>query len=393
MNYRRLLIVAALLFIIGILLNLNLPFFKKEQNFDSKKDLALKEAEKIFKECGDKKGERCYSQKLADFTKTHDLTFALQTLSALEDVDPQARGCHLIAHAITLAETSKNPEKWKDILSTVDSQSCSGGFIHGVIEARSRLDSNFVLNAATIPELCFYIAETKGQGGEFNCAHIMGHILMATEDGDIPKSVTICSQLPKKLQYECYSGVFMENETRDNLIAHGLAERIPWNRKTTSEQEALCRQYDGLPTQACWREISHMFAFITGNNPIKTYKECKRAPTKEAVEDCYLHGVGIMISSSKFDVGNIKDVCSPFLENGKDFQECVMHAIGSLMYSSPKFADRVIRLCSEIPEKYQEACFQRLGDRLGTLVSQEERQSLCKGTPQEFKQLCEGSQL
>lgn len=388
MNYRSLLLISATLVFIGIGFSLNKSFLLKKPQ--DGQELARKEAQRIFNECGSKRGEFCYSEKLSDFVKTHDLDLALKVLSALENVDQQVRGCHLIAHAITLAETSKNPEKWKDILAQVDSQSCSGGFIHGVIEAKSRLDSNFVLNETSIPELCFYVAETKGQGGEFNCAHIIGHILMAEENGNIPKAIEICGKVSEKLQYECFSGVFMENETRDNLVAHGIAQRLPWNKKTTEDQEKLCREYQGLAGQACWREISHMYAFISQDNPVSVFELCSRAQDELSRKECYSHGIGIMTASNRFDLGYMKDLCAPFFDDEQKLEGCFTHAINSLMYSSPKFTDRAIRLCSDIPDKQQQACFQKLGDALGTRVLQDERIDLCKGAPEKYKDICEG---
>lgn len=352
---------------------------------------ALNQAKGIFESCGEGKGgEQCYSKELAVLTKNKTLDFALQTLSALEEIDPNARGCHLIAHSITLAETSKDPSKWKELLSKVDSNDCSGGFVHGVLEARSRLDSSFELNEKTIPEICDYVGQTHGQGGEFNCSHIMGHILMAENSGDIEKSNSICSKIAKDLQYECFSGVFMENETRDNLVAHGISQHIPWNGATTKEQEELCRKYDGVASRACWREVVHMYSFISFDNPQEVFKLCSQAPDVLNRDECYLHGVGIMTASNRFNLENMRIICEPYLQDEQSFKVCMGFVVNSLVMSSPKFADRVIRFCNEISEDYRKGCFQKLGDQLGTLVSPHERQSLCIKAPENYKSLCSG---
>lgn len=399
---KRLILIVIILCVVALIAYQNRVYLKltlpsKEgsntNNIEAQKTLALDHAKEIFEVCGKGRGggEFCYGDKFKQLVKDNDLDLALQTLSALEDLDPNARGCHLIAHSITIAETDKNPDNWKDILANVDSNSCSGGFVHGVIEAHSRIDTNFVLNEKTIPELCLYVGEYHGKGGEFNCAHIMGHLLMYDTNADIPKSVETCGKIPDDMQYECFSGVFMENETRDNLVAHGVAARIPWNKQTTTDQEKICLQYSGAAGKACWREISHMYAFISFDNPAPVYKSCSVAPTTEDIDDCYLHGVGILTGSSRFDLGNMKIVCSPYNGNETKFKYCADLVVNSLMASSPKFSDRAIRFCNDIDEKHREGCFQRLGDNLARLVSPDERISLCSTAPENYKKLCTGS--
>lgn len=370
----------------------NLPFLTKPNSVDNSKSFAENQAQQIYENCNNgQKGELCYADQFGELTKKYDLEQVLKTLSAIQDIDPQTRGCHLLAHSISAAETAKDPSMWEEILTKFDPNSCTGGFIHGVIEAHSVSDPNFHLDSQSLGQLCSLVAQKTGQGGEFNCAHIMGHILLAVNVNDIPKALDVCQGGPESMQYECFSGVFMENETRDNLVAHRLVDHIPWNKQTTQDQEDICHKYSGVMGRACWREISHMYSFISIDNPSLVYQLCNKAPTSMDQDDCYFHSVGIMTASFRFDLSNSKDLCNPFINLPQKYQQCISYSTNSMILSSPKFADRVITLCESVPQNYRKGCYQNLGERLSQVASVEERKKLCTSAPADFRSYCEGS--
>ena len=186
-------------------------------------------AEGFYKDClaEGRLDEFCYSKKFGELSQRESLQTNLAVLTQLEQIDPNARGCHSIAHTITFFVLEKNPDSWQEMLNQVSSNRCSGGFVHGVLEAHSRFDKNFVLNEKTIPEICSLLPEGEE---EHNCSHILGHILLATNEGYISSAVGVCQKIPQALRNECLGGVFMENMTLDNLIAHGIVEiHLNWN--------------------------------------------------------------------------------------------------------------------------------------------------------------------
>ena len=67
--------------------------------------------EKILTTCqGQSDGENCYVKAFGDLRKKATLDHAIQTLAAVQKIDENARGCHFISHAISTAETEKNPD-------------------------------------------------------------------------------------------------------------------------------------------------------------------------------------------------------------------------------------------------------------------------------------------
>lgn len=340
--------------------------------------------------------ELCFVEQFRPYTTQHTFEQAVQVLHRLQLIDPAARGCHLISHVISTTEAEKDLSKWKDLLAKVDSNDCTGGFIHGVIEAVSSADPNFHLDGKTITDVCTYVKNTQGGLGESNCSHIMGHIALAETAADIPKALKICDQINPNQQFECFSGVYMENMTRDNLLSHGVGEKLPWNKGVINSQEQLCQKaqiYSVDNVRACWREMAHMYAFSNDNKPPKVYELCQHAPTPRSRQDCYLHAVGIMTVSTSFNPDNLKEVCAPFTNSKTDYLSCTEWAMGSMLTSSLNFIDRVTQLCSLAPNDYQLQCFNSIGQRLASQLKDKSKiAEVCQKLPNQFIDVCQHPQ-
>lgn len=325
--------------------------------------------------------EQCYSQQLGLLTAETDIALAKKVLKNLQDLDSTATGCHLIAHTIAIEQTKKDPEKWLELLKEQDYHICTGGFLHGVLEAHSRYDPNFNLTADKFFEIC---SQVKDRGtGELSCNHNLGHILLSEQDGSIQKSVLICSRITEYIpKYECLSGVFMENLTRLNLLSHGIAERIPWDVEHTKGIEKLCQEYKiGLAAMACWKEISYMFITINSAEPAGVFESCKKAPTKAMQDQCYIYGAGNMVVFSTFDESRLNSVCNVYDQDNSLYKTCMYQIIGSQMASSDKLAERIIDLCSK-SEDFQKECFDYFFRTLGRNTITEERVSeICSKVP------------
>lgn len=334
-------------------------------------------------------GEQCYSNEFAKLAKAESLATSLAVLNEVNKIDPGTRGCHLIAHSISIESTLKDPDNWQDVLSKIPADKCTGGFLHGIFEARQSDDPSIRIDEKTIPEFC-KIVKTKAKGGtEWDCAHIFGHLLVVVNEVDLTKANSVCAKLPENLQYECYSGVYMENETREGIINHGLGTHIPWNENTTQDQQKLCEDATGIEANACWREISHMFSYIAKGYPPKLYSYCQEAGVEKWIDDCFLHGVGVMVVTTGFDPKNFPILCSPYEEDNNKYAMCLSWGIGSMLTSSPEFVNMAITLCESVPFRFKEGCFQRVSDRLARVVPAEKLAEYCKDMPYPYQKRCE----
>lgn len=333
-------------------------------------------------------GERCYSNEFAKLASVEDLETSIAVLDEINQIDPQTRGCHLIAHSISTEETLKDTNKWKEILTTVPADRCTGGFLHGIFEARQSKDPTIQINEKTIPEFCKIVEDRSNGGNDQDCAHIFGHLLVVVNDADLTKASDVCSKLPEQLQYECQSGVFMENETRDGIVQHGLGEYISWNTQTTSAQKEICDLQTGIASKACWREISHMFAYLSQDYPPEMFRLCSEAENVDDVTDCYMHGIGVTVVSSNFDSNNFSVLCAPFSQP-QMYAQCVSMAIGSMMTSSLAFSNDVKLLCEKIPDNFKKGCYETFGKQIMRLAGVSELKKYCEDVTFPYKEYCE----
>ncbi len=337
----------------------------------------------------------CYGKQLANLNYRINLEKTLQVLERLKVVDEKTRDCHLIAHWISISEVEKSPNDWINIFNFVDQTTCNNGFVHGVMEGRSRFDPSLVLDTRTISETCKLIDSKtssrlglSGGGSDDACGHIIGHILLAEKEGKIPETVKVCDALPQNLRTSCLQGVFMENITRENLEIHGVAKKIQFTAETAKEFENICNEYNGDIGKNCWRELSHIFTSLSKNKPQGSYDFCYLNSNKDYAFECYLHAVNLIIMSPGYSDRDLENTCKNYWDNSDRLTLCMSRALGSLINSSVGFIDRAESFCAYIPSANKDRCYNILGSILKKKVSESERIKLCGGIPSEYQQYC-----
>lgn len=364
------------------------------QSTKQKASLSLEsEAQKIVAACQKLTyREECYAEQFGKLTQKTSASFAKETLPQVQQLDPKnTLGCHLIAHGIAIAQVQKEPSRWKEFLENQDYYSCTGGYLHGILEAHSRIDPSFQLTPEKFSEIC---SDLKDKDiGERSCNHNLGHILLAEKSAEIQKAVDVCIQVPNyNASFECLSGTFMENLTRLNLITHGLAQRLPWNAENTALVEKLCQHYRGIVATACWKEISYMYAALYNTEPKDVFAACKRAPEKIMQDQCYIYGAGNMVVFSTFNPEKLNEVCLVYDQKDPLYRMCMMQIVGSQLASSPELMPRVIELCSNALASIKTDCFSTIGRGLIKVVNNhQDREKYCQEVPSDYKSLCTGS--
>lgn len=346
-----------------------------------------KDANSIFNACSNLLfREQCYADDFYNLTKKTDLEYAVSVLDSLQEIDPKnAIGCHFIAHRISVAEVEKNPDKWQDVFKRIKVASCTGGFVHGVIEGHYEKDPNFPVNSKTVDLICNKILNDKSFGVT-SCDHIMGHILMIENAGLVDRSVNECNKLGSDIAYQCLSGVFMEEIIREGLVSHGLAEPLAWTPENTLKIEDLCNQQTGLAQKACWQEISYMYAAIDSYVPKDMFNSCNRAPTEEASTACYIYGIGNAINFTGFEDKNLTSACSVYSPTDGRYILCTFQIMGSLIASSERNIGKMINMCQSIGDEFKPSCYTFLLDVLKKdKVSNATLTKACSTTPLIYK--------
>ncbi len=353
-----------ILFILSVFIGTNIKTLS--QNISAKPVLSrLQEAEKIDDKCklsGDL--DHCYGNAFSQIAKKKGSDHAIKVLSSLQQVNPQnASGCHFIAHKISQAEVEKNPDKWMEIIGRVSPSNCTGGYLHGVLEAHMATDPSLTINEEAFKTVCDEVYAThKTWFAWRGCVHNMGHLMLVEQEGDIQTAVTSCNKISNEgMRFECLSGAFMERVTGENLVAHGLLNRTPsWDEPLAKSTEELCDKYSGMQARTCWKVISYVYFATSNHDPIGLHNKCQRAPTEQMQAECFIYGAGNMVVTTRFKPENLRTVCHQFPSGNQLFAPCMSQIIGSLLTSTTDNLDKTQELCSKTYESYRKSCFQKM---------------------------------
>ena len=384
----QLFIVIDLLLAVVLLISLSKTF---SLQIPSSKASIEQKAKSIVSVCSKAKEgrDKCYKKTLVQLTKDKNIFFTQKVLYAIQsiDIDPYVRNCHVLSHDIAEAAARKDPSKWRELMDKVDVNTCGGGFLHGILVVHTGDDPNFKVDSSFVNQVCY-----KGQHTfkERTCSHILGHIIALNTEGKIDPGLEICEKTHPSFSDDCYNGVFMEESFKLTLVDHGLAKLPVRDERRMITQEKRCLKYTGRPGVACWVDMAEIFVEFYNYDAAKTYESCNRAPEESERKQCYLKGVILMAVSPNYDSeDNLLSACAPYTQNEKLYSQCTNYIIASLMAHSASFADRGIKLCTNIDDKYKKNCFKDLGEQLAISASERsDRQELCRSTPEEYRSIC-----
>jgi len=302
-----------------------------------------------------KNREGCYVKLFSDYVTGHSFSSSLNLLHAVQQKDTSLTGCHFIAHVIASEEVKKNPDRWEDIFKQVQVDACTGGYLMGVLEGYYLLKPD-ELDADRIEEICDSLQNVTTAPSEHTCTHVMGHIILAQAGGNLGLPLKICSNLKLSEQYECYNGVFMENEFQRNILAHTGGAVPVWTSKLIESYEKACLAYIDKPAKSCWREISHMYVSLEKSYPPKVFTLCSKAPNELFQNECYYHAVGIMSVSGKIKSRDYGLLCKPFESHKGQYSRCISIVVNTLSKSSASSRKVLMQFCSDLIEDYKKNC-------------------------------------
>ena len=183
----------------------------------------------------------------------------------------------------------------------------------------------------------------------------------------------------------------MESFTRDNLQVHCELPHIPWDDENIQKEEDLCMSYTGDASIACWQEISHMYNSAFENDPEAVFEACQKAPTDEAKYSCYRHAVNTLVQKDNPDSDYFASICAPVANDQSQYEGCVKNVVYSLIYSSYKFADRVMDFCKSLEPGQQQFCFSNSARALFNILPVDRRGDICQILPREYQNICLGN--
>ncbi len=348
-------------------------------------------AQNILKRCAT--DLNCYNNEFAELTLEEDFTDAAKVLFAAQLLNQDLRQCHKLAHVISSTAVRENPDSWKNLLKNSDlrMETCSGGFLHGVLEGYMASNPNFVISPEFIMDACDGLNRVSANA----CAHGFGHILHLQFQGDFSAAAATCSQLDH-FSYRCLNGLFMEDSFKTLLYEHGLAQKIKDPTKDPQRFVEVRNQCLGfkdntLASEACWSNLGHIFSEFYKHDSDKIYKECYKAPTQREGRKCHFLALSSLIILPDFEsLDKQLSLCRPYEDdpNREAYVKCANYIAATLLYHSLEFFDRAINYCKNIATDSRANCFDIIGTMLAQTTTSSEREKLCNNAPDNFKNHC-----
>lgn len=372
------------------------PLFANSEDFFSKfrsgsiSDPVKIMANKIKKYCLEnaslsKGKENCYAEEFKKIGEKNGPEFSFKVLDNLQKIDPDAVGCHLIAHGIGWGSYKREPDNWRTLVQNMDS-SCNYGAIHGVLESYINSLPDKSLKRDVIPSVC-------GENPRADCNHILGHLLLVQTDADVDKALDLCSVFTGQQNSFCISGVFMEYQTALNLVAHDLVPKswLDWPPRL-GELEKLCRSYSGKEAEGCWEEIVHIALAKFNNDPKQTWDLCNTAQVPNGAKRCVRHSIGIIGASRNFDLPSLKSICAIPQKNNFNFEgECYTDLISSALSTIPTMVPEAVSFCNNLEDQFRQSCFSMIGAVSFSLpVVKDQLPKACKATTPDLQNYCLG---
>lgn len=369
------------------------PFNFKNSNFTlNTSDEEIKSfAQNIVETCVALKGQDkpdCYRDELRSFTKEYGFVTGEKMLSSIQELDADTRTCHVLSHYIAREAYVREPSNFYKLLDSINVNTCGSGFLHGILEAYAAEHPEVEMDGAFAEKMC-----NRGNDDyrKRTCIHLMGHLLLISTYGDVNEALNLCRLTLQKNQFNCFDGIFMEDHQKLALFQHGMSPLPEKTPERMREMERKCLSYtDNVVAKACWLEMAEPYAHTYGYSASTLYRECSKAPKIEFQEICYRKAGTALATYYRYDKQeDLVSICAYYKKNLNAYNSCVTNITTSLMYTSPKFINRGIALCSNIEETSREVCYTDLVVRLKEAVrNNKERAPYCLELPNDYISQC-----
>lgn len=301
---------------------------------------------------------------------------ALKRLEVLAAGDTVMRDMgHLIAHGLgrfVVAQRLGDPAVYADCREVFQA-----GCNHGVMEAyfaSPRAATPDAVAPSALDSLCARITRpAAARLVALECAHGMGHGLLARYRGDLGEALSACDHLTQRdAREECHDGVFMENAVRatasadmrvgDAAVQAGISGRTQEALSRRGDLAYPCSEIGSQYRSSCWKYQAIIVVEATRGNPTRTIDACERAPEPFRAS-CYF-GIGKQASGWWASQDRVAQLCESVPAAQRT--ACVTGAVESYL-DEMWTIDRALAFCTLVPSESQPGCYQTIGARLAVM--------------------------
>jgi hypothetical protein len=402
------------------------------------------------RECGrpGRSKQPCVERGLVTLIDQAGIGRTMEVLDTLVNVDGDVRAnAHALAHGLGIA-AYRTPETMAATFAACPPTQMSGCY-HGVVQGYflSLAAQGITPGRAQLDVMCE--PHRASTFLFFQCAHGVGHGLMAVHDNHVPMSLEACDLATDDfIRQSCYGGVFMENIVRithphhtaeghagtqghgghdarpaagGDHAAHGAAQPAPaadahagHGDHGAGAQPADAHAGHGAMRHAEWRPLdrgdplypcnavaekyqwscytmqSSAILFFNGGDVRATARACEQAPAA-FVSTCF-ESLGRDITAlAAQDHRRSLEMCgrASGLASGRGELWCQRGVVQNLVNLAAD-PDEGIRFCREVPGAANKGeCYRAVGETIATLVAgAAQRGQSCQSAEPEFVSAC-----
>ena len=301
---------------------------------------------------------------------------ALQRLESLASADTGIdKMGPVIAHALgrfVVAKRDGDPAVYAGCREVFQA-----GCHHGVMEAYFASPRAATADAVTpraLDALCAQIARPgAARLVALECAHGMGHGLLARYRGNAREALGACDHLTRSdARQECHDGVFMENAVRatasadmrvgDAAVQAGTAAREQAPLVRRGDPTYPCDDIADTHRASCWKYQPIIIVDVVRGNEARTLDACGRAPD-DFQDECYF-GIGKQGSGWWTDQRRVAQLCERV--PAKHAPSCIAGAVESYL-DEMWTVDRAMAFCTVVAAGGKASCYEAIGSRLALM--------------------------
>ncbi len=363
----------------------------------SKDDLLTLASQSILRACENNQHRpTCYDREIPKLMNRFTLEDVFAVTKRIQSQDQSYAYCHVLGHAVSAAETKKDPSLWREVITRCPSGVCSNGCVHGAFQERFRTDVLPDHEIEVIKPDLLTVCEPRDSWKptsleQATCYHALGHLLMYITGADLTKSVGLCDQLAGvkdgsqfDFRHICYDGAFMQIfqplEPEDRALVAG-------KQPAKADVSAYCSVWEGQRQVSCISESWPLFLNeLQDPSYLSTF--CGQLPSDFSPR-CYTGMFYILVVQFRFDLSRMKVYCDGLPQNLSG--ACYANTASRLIETDWGNVYKAAAWCKDAGSvTAQQDCYQELAfyASYNFHMGSPEFYSLCEALPEPWKDAC-----
>ncbi|HEX8394006.1 MAG TPA: hypothetical protein VF665_16815 [Longimicrobium sp.] len=315
--------------------------------------------------------QACVERALTGLIDPAGIAKSMEVLDTLTAQDGEVRlNAHALAHGLGIS-AYRSPETLAATFAGCTPSQMSGCY-HGVVQGYF-----LALKAQGRP---VGTAEMDGVCGPhksspflyFQCAHGMGHGLMALHANDVPMSLEACDQASESfLRESCYGGVFMENLVNVSHPHHTAAGHAGTQHGAAADGHA---GHGAAADEHAGHDMTPAKPDSAGEHAGHTMPADEHAGHGAAAGQHAGHDMPGRTQWKALDRSDPHYPCNAV--DAKYGNSCYTMQTSVMLYFNNGNVEQTARECERAPEAFRSTCFGSLGRDITSLTAQNHQRSL-----------------